>query len=150
MPKISQKCEYGLRTVLELTHHQGRGPVSVSQIAAVQAIPQRFLELIVRELREAGVLTSHRGARGGYTLAADPQHLTVGQVVRLLDGPLSPMDCMACGGERYCALQGACAFDTIWAEAAAALAGVYDAITFEQLARRAPSASRPGARPPSA
>jgi Rrf2 family protein len=134
MPKMSQKCEYGLRTVLELTRRRGQGPVSVSQIAAAQAIPRRFLELIVKELREAGILNSRRGAKGGYTLAADPKHLSLGQVIRLLDGPLVPMDCMACGGERYCALQGACGLDAVWNKAAATLAGLYDSITFEALA----------------
>ena len=138
MPKMSQRCEYGLRTLLELTRRQGRGPVSVTQIASAQAIPQRFLELIVKGLREAGVLTSHRGAKGGYTLAADPRHLTLGQIIRLLDGPLGPMDCMACGGERYCALQGACGFDQVWNDAAEALANVYDSVTFQALANGQP------------
>ena len=136
MPKMSQKCEYGLRTLLELTRRQGQGPVSVSEIAAAQAIPQRFLELIVKELREAGVLQSYRGARGGYTLSADPKHLTIGQIIHLLDGQVSPMDCMACGGERYCALQGDCVLEQIWNEAAALLDGLYESITFEELARR--------------
>ncbi len=136
MSKISQKCEYGLRVLLELTCRQGEGPISVTEIASRQSIPQRFLELIVKELREAGLVRSYRGAKGGYTLSADPAHLTVGQVIRLLDGPLHPMDCMACGGDRYCPLHGACVWDRIWLEAEKALSDVYDSITFEDIKAR--------------
>lgn len=144
MSKISQKCEYGVRVLLELTRRQGAGPVSVTEIAATQAIPQRFLELIVKELREAGVVSSYRGARGGYVLAADPARLTLGQIIRLLDGPFGPMDCMACGGERYCTLQGGCSLADVWRKAEHALADVYDAVSFRDLAaeRRAPAVSQ--------
>jgi Rrf2 family transcriptional regulator, cysteine metabolism repressor len=139
MSKISQKCEYGLRVLLELTKRQGQGPVSVTEIAAVQAIPQRFLELIVKELREASVVVSYRGAKGGYVLAADPARLTLGQVIRLLDGPFGPMDCMACGGERYCTLQGGCSLSEVWRKAEHALADVYDSVTFRHLADEQPA-----------
>jgi len=133
---MSQKCEYGLRILLELTGQQGNGPVSVSEIAVSQAIPQRFLELIVKELREAGMVNSHRGARGGYTLAKDPEKLTVGKIVRLLDGSLNPMDCKSCGGERECDLHGTCVFSDLWQQAEAALDSLYDSVTFAELHRR--------------
>ncbi|MCD6303652.1 MAG: Rrf2 family transcriptional regulator [Planctomycetes bacterium] len=133
---MSQKCEYGLRILLELTKHRGGPPVSVKQIASAQAIPQRFLELIIRDLRQAGLVASHRGAKGGYTLAADPAQLTVANVIRLLDGPPGPMDCMSCGGPRYCPLQKHCAWSDLWNAAAAALAELYESATFADLARR--------------
>ena len=147
MSKISQKCEYGLRVLLELTKRQGAGPVSVTEIAATQAIPQRFLELIVKELREAGVVASYRGARGGYVLAADPARLTLGQIIRLLDGPFGPMDCMACGGERYCTLQGGCSLAEVWRRAEHALSEVYDSVTFRDLAAEVPAPPVPQASP---
>ena len=134
MPKISQKCEYGIRALLELTQRRGEGPISVTEISEVQAIPRRFLELIVRELRAAGLVKSFRGAKGGYILAGKPSKVTMGQVIRLLDGPLIPMDCKDCGGERYCPLQGNCIYACIWQKAEQALAGVYDSITFKDLA----------------
>ena len=134
MPKLmSQKCEYGLRILLELTSRQGQGPISVSEIAISQAIPQRFLELIIKELREAGVVRSYRGAKGGYTLASDPKDLTIGRIVRLLDGSLNPMDCGPCGGDRPCALQENCVFIDVWRRAEAALGGFYDSVCFAEL-----------------
>ena len=137
MPKLmSQKCEYGLRILLELTSRQGQGPISVSEIAISQAIPQRFLELIIKELREAGVVRSYRGAKGGYTLAGDPKDLTIGRIVRLLDGSLNPMDCGPCGGDRPCALQGNCVLADIWRRAEAVLGGLYDSVCFAELHRR--------------
>ena len=142
MPKMSQKCEYGLRVVLELTRRKGQGPVSVSVISAAQAVPLRFLELIVKELRHARIVRSYRGAKGGYTLRANPQRLTIGRIIRLLDGPLSPMDCIACGGKRRCSLRGACSFEAVWKQATRALEAVYDSVTFEQLAAEPPKPGR--------
>jgi len=134
MSKISQKCEYGLRTLLELSRRYGEGPISVTEISEVQVIPRRFLELIVRELRAGGLVKSFRGAKGGYILARAASKVTMGEVIRLLDGPLSPMDCTDCGGERSCALEGDCLFACVWRQAEKALADLYDNITFQDLA----------------
>ena len=125
-----------LRTLFELTSRHGKGPVSVSEIATNQAIPQRFLELIVKELREAGIVHSHRGAKGGYTLAGDPKDLAVGRIVRLLDGPLNPMDCTSCGGDRQCPLHKDCVFFELWRQAEAVLGVLYDSVTFADLSSR--------------
>ena len=144
MPKLmSQKCGYGLRILLELTSQQGNGPISVSEIAASQAIPQRFLELIVKELREAGMVNSYRGARGGYTLAKDPEKLTVGRIVRLLDGPVNPMDCEPCGGDRECDMAGKCVFADLWMEAEKVLTDLYDSVTFAELHLRRKGNAKP-------
>ena len=133
MIRISQKCQYALRTLLELTRRQGTGPVPVSEVAQVQSIPQRFLELIVRDLRRAGILHSRRGTRGGYILARDPAELTVGEIIRLFDGPLGPVDCTACGGQRECPLVGQCSFSALWNDAGEAMASVYDSTSFQDL-----------------
>ena len=137
MPKLmSQKCEYGLRILLELTSRRGQGPVPVSEIATAQAIPQRFLELIIKELRQAGIVRSYRGARGGYTLIADPKSLAIGKIVRLLDGPQNPMDCLLCGGDKPCALHGTCVLADIWKQAEHLLNELYDSVSFAELQRR--------------
>ena len=142
MTRISQKCQYALRTLLELAKQQHAGPLSVSAIAAAQAIPPRFLELIVRDLRQAGLLKSRRGVQGGYTLAADPRKLTVGRIVRMFNGPLGPVDCEACGGRRTCPLKGNCVFVDMWNEVRNATAGVYDNTTFHDLLQRALAAAQ--------
>ena len=67
---LSQKCQYAVRAIFELAKHYGRGPVAISQIAASQAIPQRFLENILNELRPTGLIESRRGIQGGYLLVS--------------------------------------------------------------------------------
>ena len=91
---LSQKCQYAVRAILELAKHYGQGPVAISQIAASQAIPQRFLENILNELRPTGLIESRRGIQGGYLLARDPGTVSVGEVIRLVEGPLDPVKCL--------------------------------------------------------
>ncbi len=86
---ISRKCDYALRAVFELSFRDSSGPVAVQEIAAAQGIPARFLEIILNELRQAGLVASHRGNAGGYTLADLPQRITVAQVIEAIEGPVS-------------------------------------------------------------
>ncbi len=136
MIRLSQKCLYALRTVLELAGRRGDGPVSVREISEAQAIPYRFLERIIAELRSAGVVRSQRGARGGYTLVRSPAELSVGELIRMFDGPLVPVDCSPCGGDRACPLADECVFWQTWTDAGESAAAVYDNTTFETLLTR--------------
>jgi Rrf2 family transcriptional regulator, cysteine metabolism repressor len=133
MPQISKKCQYALRTLYELASRDGNQPVPVGEIAEAQAIPHRFLELIVSDLRRAGIVLSRRGMKGGYMLASSPDELTVGEVIRLIDGPLTPVDCVACGGDSECPLGKGCAFQGLWKQSLDAMAGVYDTTSFADL-----------------
>lgn len=130
---ISQKCQYALRALFELAKRQGEGPVSVKTIAKNQAIPVRFLELILRELRQGGLVESRRGVEGGYLLVPRPANLTVGEIIRMVDGPLDPVKCLGAGGTEECPLLGKCAFLGLWDRARQALAEVYDSTNFEGL-----------------
>ncbi len=132
---ITQKCQYALRAILELSKKRGRGPLSVREIAEAQAIPSRFLELILRELRQGGYVESRRGVEGGYLLEADPEGLTVGEIIRLIDGSFDPVKCLGSRGAEDCPLQGRCAFLNLWERARQALEDVYDTTTFAQLIR---------------
>lgn len=133
MATVSQKCQYALRAVLELARRYGRGPASVSSIAESQAIPQRFLELIIGELRQAGVVASKRGARGGYVLLHKPDELTVSDVMKAVDTNYDPVDCEPCGGSRNCPLAGHCSFVNLWRRAGEAIHEVYNGTTFQDL-----------------
>ena len=75
---VSQKCQYTLRAMFELAKRRGAGPVTVAEIAQAQAIPPRFLEVILQGLRTAGRVQSQRGTGGGYVLAGPPDTVTVG------------------------------------------------------------------------
>ena len=129
---VSQKDRYALRAIFELASRSGRGPVKVSDIANAQAIPPRFLEVILNELKQAGFVASRRGRRGGYLLVRDPAHLTVGEVMAFLHGPLEVARCDP--DEPYgCPPGGHCVFETVWQKTADAIAHVFESITFRYL-----------------
>ena len=130
---ISQKCQYGLRAIFHLAKQQGEGPITAAEIAEAQAIPARFLEQILGQLRQGGFVESRRGVQGGYLLAIAPAALSVGEIIRFIDGPLLPVRCV--GGDKTidCPLRGDCAFMGLWSRARDAVAKVYDETTFEDL-----------------
>jgi Rrf2 family transcriptional regulator, cysteine metabolism repressor len=130
---VSQKCQYSIRAVFELAKRNGRGPVKIVDIAETQAIPLRFLEIILHQLRRAGFVQSRRGAMGGYLLAREPETITVGEIVRFVEGPLAPVACMTDKAAGACALDGVCAFIGMWRQVAAAVSEVYDRISFQDL-----------------
>lgn len=131
---LSQKCQYAFRAVFELAKRHPLGqPVSVAEIAETQAIPPRFLEQILAELKQGGFVLARRGAQGGYTLAASPATLTVGDIVRFVEGPITPVQCIVEGGESDCALQEGCVFKGFWERAKQAVETVYDSTSFQDL-----------------
>ena len=130
---VSQKCQYALRAIFELAKHRGNSPVTVAQIAEAQAIPARFLELILGELRRGGFVESRRGVHGGYLLPVVPEDLNVGQTIRFIDGPVAPVRCVAGDKDSGCPLYGSCAFVSMWRRARDAVAEVYDQTSFQDL-----------------
>jgi Rrf2 family transcriptional regulator, cysteine metabolism repressor len=93
--KLSKKSEYGLRALLELTRAHGTATLQRQDIAARQHIPIEFLEQILLPLKRAGLLSSRRGAKGGYALIKQPKDISLGHVIRILDGPLAPIGCVS-------------------------------------------------------
>jgi len=140
---ISQKCQYALRAVFELAKRHGGGPTTISDIAKAQAIPPRFLESILGQLRQGGFVRSQRGIHGGYLLAVDPRSLTVGEIIQFIEGPVAPVRCVAAENASNCPLYGHCAFRDMWLHACDATKKVYDTTTFQNLIERDPvSANR--------
>jgi Rrf2 family protein len=99
---ISRKGKYAIRAVLYLAQRHGGGPIPIEEIASTEKISRKFLESILLELRYAGVLDSKRGKRGGYLLHETPSRVTVGKIIRIVDGPLSPVDCVSRSAYRPC------------------------------------------------
>lgn len=130
---VSQKCQYALRAVFELAKRQGEGAVSSTQIAAVQAIPPRFLELILGQLRRGGFVQSRRGIRGGYMLVVEPKDVNVRQIVEFVDGPITPVRCLTDSKGNSCPFHSGWAFVDMWHQAARAVTDVYDKTTFQDL-----------------
>ena len=99
---LSKRAKYALKALLALTEHKGDEPVRIADLAARERIPPKFLELILLDLRNQGMVQSRKGKRGGYLLARDPSRIPVGQVVRLFDGPLAPVPCASQTGYVRC------------------------------------------------
>lgn len=138
---VSQKCQYALRAVFELSRRRERAPVSTAEIAEAQAIPPKFLELILGELKHGGFVESRRGARGGYLLARRPDRMTVGEIIRFIDGPVTPVRCVAGTSQPDCRLygDGGCAFMGMWRRARDAGNAVFDSTSFQDLIDEAPT-----------
>ncbi len=90
--KISTKGRYGLTIMMELSSKFGEGPTSLKSIAERNQLSEHYLEQLIAPLRNAGLVKSIRGAYGGYILSKDPQEITSGDVIRILEGPISPVD----------------------------------------------------------
>jgi Rrf2 family protein len=111
---LSNKTKYALKALQVLAKEYGQGPVLISEIARRENIPAKFLELILLELKNQGILQSKKGKGGGYFLARSPSSVSVGQVVRLMEGPLAPLPCVSktsyarcreCRDERTCGIR---------------------------------------------
>jgi len=90
--KISTKGRYGLTIMMELASKYGEGPISLKSIAEKNGLSEHYLEQLIAPLRNAGLVKSVRGAYGGYVLSKEPQSITSGDVIRILEGPISPVD----------------------------------------------------------
>jgi len=99
---LSMKAKYGLRAMLFLARAYGQGPALISEIAEKEAIPKKFLELILLELRNKGYLHSKKGKGGGYYLGKSPYQISLGEIIRILDGPLAPIPCVSLTAYRRC------------------------------------------------
>lgn len=135
MVKISTKGRYALRLMLDLTLHSGERCVSIKEISSRQGISEKYLEQIISALNRAGFLKSTRGAQGGYRLARRPQQITVGQVLRVMEGSLAPVDCVAAGAPE-CPRAESCVTCEIWSKIRDAVDGVVDSVTLWDLAQR--------------
>ncbi len=135
--RISTKGRYAVRVMLDLALY-GRGEyVKAKQIAKRQGISEKYLEQIIAVLNRAGFVQSVRGAQGGYCLAGSPEDYTVGQILRLTEGSLSPAPCLEeCGAEGGCARQSFCEAADVWKQLAEAVSGVVDHVTIADLVRK--------------
>jgi Rrf2 family protein len=135
--KLSKKGEYALRSLINLgiAAEVGRSLVQVSELAESEQLPVKFLEQILQALKEAGLIISARGKFGGYRLAVPSKQITIGQVVRLIDGPLAPIGCVSqtaytkctCPDEEHCGLR------MLMLDVRNAIAGILDRYTLADI-----------------
>ena len=130
---ITKKNQYALRAIFELAKHNGQGPQKISEIAQAQAIPVKFLEVILNQLKGSGLVDSKRGFYGGYFLVRQPDAITVGDIMRFMERNLEPNKCVALVPEMNCPFKGDCAFFPMWNQVKDAMYRVYDETTIQNL-----------------
>jgi Rrf2 family protein len=133
--KFTAREQYGLRAMVELARRYGDGPIPLSEVAEIQGLSQGYLEQVVAPLRQSGLLKSWRGAAGGYALTRAPQTITVGDVIRVLEGEIVPMSCVTdketCAPP--CAREGQCATRDVWLTVRVQLEQTLDSTTLADL-----------------
>ncbi|EPR39990.1 transcriptional regulator, BadM/Rrf2 family [Desulfovibrio sp. X2] len=129
--KLSTRSRYGTRMLLDIALHSGEGPVTVMEISERTDLPVKYLEKLVRLLKKGKYIKSKRGPKGGHVLAKDPAEITMGAIVRDLEGGLSLTECVA--GRNDCPKMPTCITRRVWAVATEAMLRELDNITLGDL-----------------
>lgn len=141
--RLSRRSEYGLRALVDLVRHDGSGPVALGALAQRNNLPTKFLEQIMATLKHGGIVRTTLGSHGGYEMAALASDVTVGRVVRLLDGALAPLPCVSLRyyGRCSCPDEATCALRDVMIDVRDAMLEILDNETLTDLAAREGRAS---------
>ena len=126
---VSSKCYYAIRAVYALAEHNSQEPLKIAEIAEREKIPIRFLEVILSQLKGGGFVQSRRGAEGGYRLAKPAESITVGAIMRYVDGPIAPIDCVSQSRPKECEFHGDCHFFGFWGRVRQSISDIVDHTT---------------------
>ena len=137
--KLSTKGRYGLRAMIDLAIHGKEEAVSIASIAARQKISESYLEQLIPKLRKAGMISSVRGAGGGYMLAKPASEISVGDILRALEGSLDPVDCAGLPGASGCTASGGCVTKYVWQKINESINQTVDGMNLEELIRETES-----------
>lgn len=135
--KLSTKGRYGVRAMLDLAQHAGEGPIALKSIAERTELSEHYLEQLISGLRKAGLVRSVRGAQGGYVLGKEANQISVGDVIRVLEGPIAPVECVSEEDPECCQKAQYCVTRTIWEKIRDSIADVVDSITLEDMVQDA-------------
>ena len=144
---LSRKAKYGLKALIHLAQRAGEGPVLIEELAEAERIPRKFLEQILLELKKKGLLVSRKGRGGGYQLGKGPDAIFMGEIIRVLDGPLAPVPCVsvtAYGKCDECLDERTCGIRLVMQEVRDGIAGILDTTSLADVLRRV---SNEGRRP---
>ncbi len=131
--KVSTKGRYGLRAIVDLAIHSKEGQVSLKCVAERQDLSENYLEQLFSSLKKSGLVKSIRGAQGGYLLAKPAENISVGDVLRSLEGTLCPVDCIDLEMPVSCDKADSCVTATVWAKLRDKINEVVDAISIADL-----------------
>ncbi len=136
--KVSRTSEYALKALIELAieHDKGITVTLINDVAKRKGIPQKYLEQILLVLRNAGILVSKRGVGGGYSLSRSPENISLGEIIRAVEGSLSPVNCVSIGSRVNCLEESSCGLYSVMLEVRDAISNVLDNISLRDAARR--------------
>ena len=137
--RLSAEATYALRAVFDIAYHDGGGPSKADEIATREDIPCRFLEQILRKLKGAELVDSRRGPKGGYTLLREPENVTVGEIIRAIEGPTEHGCCYDTDAEtmRFCEVSSKCVTSATWRDVADRINQVLENVTVADMVARA-------------
>ncbi len=139
--KISTKGHYGVQAMFDLAQHYGQGPVSLKSVAERQDLSEHYLEQLAAVLRRAGLVKSVRGAQGGYILARAPADIKVGDIIRVLEGPIAPVECVDGTEQEQCLKAEFCIARNVWEKVRISIEDVLDSITLADMCKEAEQAN---------
>lgn len=129
--KLSTRSRYGARILVDLARHKDQGPVQIGEISKRQDISVKYLEQLIRPLKQANLVTSVRGPKGGHLLAENPENISLGQVVRLFEGQTELVECVSFPNK--CPMSDDCQVRLAWRDATEVLYDKLDATTISDL-----------------
>ena len=129
---FSKRCQYAVLAVYELSKQHESGPISATTIAAEQSIPKQFLQNILAHLRRGGIIHAYRGKQGGYSLAQSPEDISVGSIIRLMEGNWKIVGCLQ-SNDYDCELKCKCVLEQMWRNLHESVESVFDSTTFASL-----------------
>ena len=144
---LSMKAKYGLQAMTVLARQYGRGPLLIADLAAGENIPRKFLEVILLELKRKGILESRKGKGGGYQLRRHPSRISVGELIRALDGTIALLPCVSQTAYRRCdecVDETTCGIRSVMKQVRDSTAEILDGTTLEELLRRSERLSEAG------
>ena len=130
---ISYKGDYSLKIILDLAFYYPDSLVHIEDLAKRQDIPRKFLEQILLELKKGGFIQSKKGPNGGYYLTKAPKDISLGEIIRFIEGPIHPISCINKNLPQTCSEAGTCAFYPIWNDVSKAISDIIDNINFSQI-----------------
>jgi Rrf2 family cysteine metabolism transcriptional repressor len=132
--KVSTRAHYGLRAMTELAAAYEQGLMPLSEIARSEQLPLAYLEQLIAELRRAGLVEGIRGVHGGYRLARHPDKITIGDIYRVLEGPIAPVDCTTVDYlPGTCAVEDSCLSRSVWERVRDSIESVLDSTSLQDL-----------------
>jgi Rrf2 family transcriptional regulator, cysteine metabolism repressor len=134
--KVSTRGEYGVRAMVALARNYGEGPMSITAVSRESSVPYAYLEQLIVPLRRAGLVASTRGAHGGYVLTREPSTILVGEVYRVMEGPVAPMDCVSEDeNDQTCPLIDGCETRPVWLKVRDSIVEAIDSMTLADLVK---------------